>query len=153
MDAQYFTAEEFREWADDMSRRLVTMLDVLRHMSGRVIEISANGMSLGRELGLAAVSEHNIDHWGEVLAADCFVSGVYYREQAEAIVDLARKIGFTGIGIYTDTRNNRGEEQVMFHFGVRPTRNMGDPALWGRVAGKGTSLIVALQSLPLGGKA
>jgi len=28
--AQYFSQEEFRDWADDMSPRLVTMLDVLR---------------------------------------------------------------------------------------------------------------------------
>jgi len=28
--AQHFSQEEFREWSDDMSARLVTMLDVLR---------------------------------------------------------------------------------------------------------------------------
>ena len=28
--AQHFEAEEFRKWAEDMSPRLVTMLDVLR---------------------------------------------------------------------------------------------------------------------------
>ena len=33
--AQHFSAEEFREWADDMSPRLVTMLDVLRFRLGR----------------------------------------------------------------------------------------------------------------------
>lgn len=152
MHAQYFDAEEFREWADDMSVRLVTLLDVLRHMSGRIIEISAHADALGRELGHGDWSAHNLDRWGEVLAVDCFVSGVYYREQAEAVVDLARRIGFTGIGVYTDTRNNRGEDQVMFHFDVRPYRDMGTPSTWGRVAGEGTSLIVALQSLPLGGK-
>ena len=27
---QYFTQEEFRDWAEDMSARLVTILDVLR---------------------------------------------------------------------------------------------------------------------------
>lgn len=150
--AQHFEAEEFRSWSDDMSPRLITMMDVLRFMSGHPIEVSAHDMALGRELGRDAESEHNVDHWGEVLAMDGFVTGVYYREQAEGIVDLSRKIGFTGIGVYTDTRNNRGEPQVMFHWGVRPTRNMGDPATWGRVAGKYTSLIAAIQSLPLGGK-
>lgn len=152
MNAQHFSQPELREWADDMSPRLVTMMDVLRFMSGHPIEISLSPHALGRELGRNAESAHNIDHWGEVLAMDGFVSGVYYREQAEGIVDLARKIGFTGIGVYTDTRNNRGEDQVMFHFDVRPTRNMGDPATWGRVGGKYTSLIAAIQSLPLGGK-
>jgi len=28
--AQYFSQEEFRDWTEDMSARLVTMLDVLR---------------------------------------------------------------------------------------------------------------------------
>ena len=28
--AQHFSAEEFRDWADDMSPRLVTMLDILK---------------------------------------------------------------------------------------------------------------------------
>lgn len=153
MDTQYFVSEEFREWGDDMSARLTTMLDVLRHMSTRPIEISASRHALGRELGRISQSAHNIDVWGEVLAADCFVAGVRYREQAEGIVDLARQIGFTGIGVYTDTRNNRGEQQVMFHFDVRPTHDMGGPATWGRVAGEYTSLIAAIQSLPLGGKA
>lgn len=150
--AQHFEAEEFRSWSDDMSSRLITMMDVLRFMCGHPIEVSDHEDSLGRELGPNQQSAHNIDHWAEVLAMDGFVSGVYYREQAEGIVDLARKIGFTGIGVYTDTRNNRGEHQVMFHFDVRPTEDMGSPATWGRVAGKYTSLMAAIQSLPTGGK-
>ena len=73
--AQHFSAEEFREWAEDMSPRLVTMLDVLRFRLGRPIEISASEYALGRNLGRNELSEHNIDEWGEVLAVDCFVSG------------------------------------------------------------------------------
>ena len=66
--AQYFTPEEFREWSDDMSPRLVTMLDVLRFRLGSAIEISGSKYALGRNLGRDDLSEHNIDHWGEVLA-------------------------------------------------------------------------------------
>ena len=77
--AQHFDAEEFREWSDDMSARLVTMLDVLRFKLGSPIEISASEYALGRNLGVGKMSEHNIDEWGEVLAVDCFVSGVYNR--------------------------------------------------------------------------
>ena len=148
--AQHFTQEEFREWADDMSPRLVTMLDVLRFRLGSVIEISGSDYALGRNLGRGKMSEHNIDHWGEVLAVDCFVCGVYNRAQAEAVVCEAEGIGFTGIGVYSDTHNNRGEDQVMFHLGVRPTRMMGRPAKWGRVNGKYTSLLEAIQSLKSG---
>ena len=147
--AQHFSQEEFREWGEEMSPRLVTMLDVLRFRLGSVIEISGSEYALGRNLGRDKLSEHNVDHWGEVLAVDCFISGVYNRAQAEAVVHEAEGIGFTGIGAYSDTRNNKGEAQVMFHLGVRPTSMMGSPATWGRVNGKYTSLMAAIQSLKL----
>jgi len=145
--AQYFTQEEFREWSDDMSPRLVTMLDILRFHIGRPIEISKSSYALGREQGRDQMSEHNIDRWGEVLAVDCFVTGVYRRAQAEAVAHEAEAIGFTGIGVYSDTHNNEGLPQVMFHLGVRPNELMGAPATWGRVDHDYTSLIAAIQSL------
>jgi len=148
--AQHFSAEEFREWADDMSARLVTMLDVLRFKLGSPIAVSASEYALGRELGRNDLSEHNVDHWQEVLAVDCFISGVYNRAQAESVVYEATNIGFTGIGVYSDTHNNEGEEQVMFHLGVRPTEMMGNPATWGRVEHDYTSLMAAIQSIKAG---
>jgi len=148
--AQHFSAEEFRDWADDMSPRLVTMLDVLRFRLGSAIEISGSKDALGRNLGPGDLSEHNFDEWGEVLAVDCFIGGVYNRAQAEAVAHEAEGIGFTGIGVYSDTRNNQGQEQVMFHLGVRPNELMGSPATWGRISGKYTSLIAAVQSLKAG---
>ena len=148
--AQHFTQEEFREWSDDMSARLITMLDVLRFKLGSPIEISLSEYALGRNLGRNELSEHNIDEWGEVLAVDCFVSGVYNRAQVEAVVYEATGIGFTGIGVYSDTHNNRGEEQVMFHLGVRPNELMGSPATWGRVDGEYTTLMAAIQSIKAG---
>ena len=148
--AQHFSQEEFREWSDDMSARLITMLDVLRFKLGSAIEISASEYALGRELGRGKMSEHNVDHWGEVLAADCFISGIYNRAQSEAVVYEATSIGFTGIGVYSDTHNNKGEEQVMFHLGVRPNELMGSPATWGRVDGEYTTLMAAIQSIKAG---
>ena len=145
--AQHFSQEEFRDWAEEMSPRLVTMLDVLRFRLGSPIEVSGSEYALGRNLGRGKMSEHNIDEWGEVLAVDCFVRGVHIRAQAEAVAYEAKAIGFTGIGVYSDTRNNQGQEQVMFHLGVRPNELMGSPATWGRVAGKYTSLMSAIQSL------
>ena len=68
--AQHFNQEEFREWSDDMSARLITMLDVLRFRLGRPIAISASEYALGRNLGVGKMSEHNIDEWGEVLAVE-----------------------------------------------------------------------------------
>ena len=148
--AQHFDAEEFREWSDDMSARLVTMLDVLRFRLGSAIEISASEYALGRNLGRGKMSEHNIDEWGEVLAVDCFIRGVYNRAQAEEVAREAKAIGFTGIGVYSDTHNNYGEEQVMFHLGVRPNELMGSPATWGRVDHDFTTMIAAIQSIKAG---
>ena len=148
--AQHFDAEEFREWSDDMSARLITMLDVLRFRLGSPIEISLSEYALGRNLGRNELSEHNVDEWGEVLAVDCFIGGVYNRAQAEAVVYEAEGIGFTGIGVYSDTDNNQGDDQVMFHLGVRPNELMGSPATWGRISGKYTSLMAAVQSLKAG---
>lgn len=144
--AEHFQSEEFRSWSDDMSPRLVTLLDVLRFQIGSAVHISPHPDSLGRELGRGDMSEHNIDEWGEVLAADFFVPHVETRAAVEDVVDRMRKLGFTGIGVYTDT-TYQGRAMPMFHGGVRPTRNMGDPATWGRVNGKYTSLMAAIQSL------
>ena len=144
--AQNFSTDEFREWADDMSPRLVTMMDILRFQVGSPVIISPHPDSLGRELGSASQSAHNIDHWGEVLAADWFIPHVTTRGAVEGVVDTMRKIGFTGIGVYTDTVYG-GKPLPMFHGDVRPNRKMGAPAEWGRVNGKYTSLIAAIQSV------
>ena len=63
--AQHFSQEEFREWADDMSPRLVTMLDVLRFRLGSPIEISGSDYALGRNIGRGKMSERSIDEWGK----------------------------------------------------------------------------------------
>ena len=144
--AQHFSTDEFREWADDVSPRLVTMMDILRFQVGSPVIISPHPDSLGRELGRSDLSAHNIDHWGEVLAADWFIPHVTTRGAVEGVVDTMRKIGFTGIGVYTDTVYN-GNPLPMFHGDVRPTESMGSPATWGRVKGKYTSLIAAIQDV------
>jgi len=64
--AQHFTQEEFRGWAEDMSPRLVTMLDVLRFLLGSAIAISASDYALGRNLGRGKMSENNINEWGRI---------------------------------------------------------------------------------------
>ena len=148
--AQHFDAEEFREWSDDMSARLITMIQHQRFRLGSAIAVSASEYALGRELGRGKMSEHNVDEWGEVLAVDCFIGGVYNRAQAEAVVYEAEGIGFTGIGVYSDTHNNQGDDQVMFHLGVRSNELMGSPATWGRVDHDYTSLMAAIQSLKAG---
>lgn len=130
-----------------MSHRLLTMLDVLRFKLERPIFISPAEGSLGRFLGWDSESEHNFDRWAEVLAVDCFVDGVYHRDQVQLVVRQAHSIGFTGIGVYPDWKNGQGRPQVGFHFGVRPTRAMGDPATWGHLSGQYVSIDLALQAI------
>ena len=64
--AQYFSQKEFRDWAKDMSPRLITMLDVLRFRLGSAIAISASEYAFGLNIGLEKLSEHNINHWGKI---------------------------------------------------------------------------------------
>jgi hypothetical protein len=147
MHLQYFTEKEFREWYDRMSPRLLTMLDILRYQLGLVIEISGSDMALGREQDPAKESEHNINHWGEVLAVDCFVGKNTTQLDAIKIISTAKAIGFTGIGVYPFWTNNQGVKQCGFHFGVRPTRKMGDPATWGYFEGEFITMKNALHEL------
>lgn len=130
-----------------MSPRLLTLLDVLRHQLGLVIEISGSPEALGRKLGASSESCHNIDKWGEVLAVDCFVGNNTTYRDAKKIVNTAKAIGFTGIGVYPYWTNNKGQRQCGFHFDVRPTSNMGDPAMWGYFDGKFKSIDDALAEL------
>jgi hypothetical protein len=160
MRTENFNAEEFRDWADEMSPRLLTMFDVLRYQLGRRVIISPHPYSLGRNLGRDDMSAHNIDHWGEVLAGDFFVDGVTHREAVEDVARKMKLIGFTGIGVYSDTHYIDGLHP-MFHGDVRPNEKMGDPATWGRVFDGGTdingnptseytSLMAAIQSVTTG---
>lgn len=138
---QYFTPIEFREWYQYMSPRLLTLLDVLRFTLGRdkKIIISPHKDALGRKLGPQSQSCHNVDVWGEVMAADFFCPWIRHQDEVRHVFNRMRELGFTGIGVYADTKPN-----VMFHGDVRPTEKMGAPATWGRVDGQYTSVNEAI---------
>lgn len=150
MHLEYFNPSEFGASCDDMSPRLLTMLDLWRFRLGCSVTISPVDGALARSLGPDEQSEHNIDYWPQCLAADVFAAEVWTRYETDRAVQLAHHCGFTGIGVYADTRNARGVDQVMFHLGVRPTRKMGSPATWGRVGGQYVSLAEAIAALPGG---
>lgn len=148
MILQNFTRNEFGEDYGLMSHRLLTLLDLWRYRIGCPVNISSAMGALARHSGQNNQSEHNVDYWGHCLAADVFASDVWTRYETDRAVELAVECGFTGIGVYADTNNNQGVRQVMFHLGVRPTRNMGDPAVWGRVDHEYVSLVEAVAALP-----
>ena len=145
MYLEHFDKEEFRLWWPEMSPRLLTMLDLLRYRLGSAIHISKAKGSLGRQD--ETDSEHNVIKWGEVLAVDCFVNGVFGKNQVWSVIEEATRLGFTGIGIYPEWKNNQGIPQCGFHLGARPNRKMGDPATWGYMNGDYVSLMKALRSI------
>ncbi len=124
---KYFTPSEFREWYDLMNDRQLLALDEFRRLWGRPVTISAHPDALGRHGGTSDKSQHNVDLWGEVLATDIFPEGLTENNALEAY-EKARQAGFSGIGIYTDTKPS-----MMMHVDVRPDRSPASPAKWARV--------------------
>lgn len=68
--------------------------------------------------------------WGEVRAVDIFpkVGGRYIEttEELERAYEIAKAVGFSGIGVYTDTQPGH-----MLHVDVRSSRG----TIWSRIAG------------------
>lgn len=145
----YLTPKEFRGWWEFMSCRELVLLDALRHACGSKLLISPHPKAIGRKLGKDNQSTHNIDYWGEVLAVDVFIDHVFYRNQILKIVQLAKTIGFTGIGIYPHWKNGKGEQQCGFHLDTRPNRTPSSPATWGKIFNKYVSLEAAIAQIPI----
>ncbi|MGB0664393.1 MAG: hypothetical protein ACPGMR_11470 [Pontibacterium sp.] len=122
---KYFSAAEFGEYADQLAPSLLTSLDKFRELWGAPVLISPVDGAIGRHLGHDNLSQHNIDRWGEVRAVDVFPEGLNSLT-AKRAYECAKKAGFTGIGLYSDTRPS-----WMMHLDVRD----GKLATWSRVAG------------------
>lgn len=70
-------------------------------------------------------SRHDVGEDGTVRKADATDLFVVHNRNAAKLWCHALSSGFTGIGIYFDTHNDKGEPCVMFHFDERP-----DPLMW-----------------------
>lgn len=122
-DLTHFKPYEFRGWWDHMDPKLLTLLDEFRDRLGFPVVISPAKGAIGRQRGPTATTQHNIDRWGVVRAVDVLPQlGRRYRSMA---LDLAKEVGFTGIGVYPDWSPSWG-----MHLDVRRDREPGDPALW-----------------------
>ena len=129
------------DWWPLMSPRLLVMLDIFRHRWGAPVMISPNRIALGRYLGEDNASEHNVDRWAAVLAADVFPAGMDTAEDMRLAVKTARSIGFTGIGVYPHWQPSPG-----LHLGVRPNLRMGEPAYWGGIDNaEGKQIYVSIE--------
>lgn len=141
---QYFSAAEFTrpafdggapiEWANQMDRRLLVLLDALRHAWGNAIRISNGAGAVGRYGGS---SRHAIDTWGTVMAVDIVPAGIHTAADAKRFYQLAKSIGIGGIGFYPQWRQGPG-----FHVDSRI--NPINPSTWGMVDGQYVGLGDAL---------
>lgn len=141
---KYFKHSEFRDWYSLMSTDLLVKLDAFREAWGAPVRISPASRGIGRHDGPNGTSQHNVDRWGEVRAVDVFPlvevrPGDYsYMESAtdrQRAYDTAKQVGFTGIGLYTDTQPGN-----MLHVDIRERKGDGQVAIWSRVAGNYESI-------------
>ncbi len=123
---RYFTASEFGPYWPLMSLELLRKVDEFRHRLGYPVSISPAFGAIGRpvigaddtaaESG-AERSYHNYLIHGEVMALDLLPSppGGATLAERQRWVNVARAVGFTGIGLYPDWRPRAG-----IHLDVRP---------------------------------
>ena len=124
---RYFSAGEFGVFYPLINSDLLIRLDEFRHRWGRPVVVSPVDGGIVRHVG-DSNSQHNVDRWGETRAIDVFPDGMNTVGERARAYQIARDVGFTGIGIYTDTMPSN-----LLHVDVRP----GDyVATWSRVAGQ-----------------
>ena len=159
IDLYYFDPSEFWRydggrqvnWFARMSPRLLFSIDLLRYRwstyrgASMPIDISPHDDAIGRHLGQSdALSDHDVDRWGEVRGIDVMPRGIETAEHVEAFRLLATDAGLTAIGFYPHW------SRPGLHLGVRAGRKLGDPALWGAVSINGkqtyTSYSAALEA-------
>lgn len=126
---KHFKPKEFGFWWPLMSKKLLVKLDAFREAWGAPVIISSHPEALGRE-DPESNSQHNVLKWGEVRAVDIFPQGMDSQADRQRAYDIAKDVGFTGIGLYTDT-----QPQNMLHLDVRDNKQEGMPATWARVDG------------------
>ena len=130
---KHFSPREFGVWYPLMSADLLKKLDAFRERWGYPVEVSSAQGAIGREDD--SQSQHNVSKWGEVRAIDVFprVAGGGYMltaSERQRAFTIAKEVGFTGIGLYTDTQPGN-----LLHLDVRVDKQEGSPAKWSRVNG------------------
>lgn len=128
---KYFDPKEFGAWYTFINNDLLIKLDAFREKWGRPVIVSQASGAIGRHAGDSG-SQHNIDLLGETRAIDVFPQGMDNLSERRRALEVAKSVGFTGIGIYTDTKPSN-----LLHVDVRKTDKV---ALWARVGGEYVSI-------------
>lgn len=131
---KYFKPSEFGVWFNEMDQETLKALDKFREYWGDAVTVSPAVGALGRHGGASDNSQHNVDKWGKVRAVDFFPFGLNQSNAAFAL-QCAKRAGFTGIGMYSDT-----SPSWMMHGDTRHDRTTLNPALWARVDHKYVSI-------------
>lgn len=134
--SRYFNAAEFGGHADKLAPGLLDRLDAFRAAWGAPVLISSHPEAVARKGG-DSLSQHNIDRWGHTRAVDCHPEGMDTAEDRARALALAKKVGFTGVGLYLDTA------RPMLHLDIRPGSRV---ATWARIEGEYMGIWEALPA-------
>jgi hypothetical protein len=141
-ELKYFTPHEFiragRQWWPDMDQDLLLSLDVFRGLWGAPVYISPHPLALGRHDREHGTSQHNIDRWRVVRAADIMPEGMTSVDAACRAVEIAEDAGMVGIGLYPHWSPRPGLHVDVRHSG---------PARWGAVKRDGVQIYTTLDSV------
>tara|TARA_R110000737_G_C14623309_1_gene493983 strand:- start:749 stop:1231 length:483 start_codon:yes stop_codon:yes gene_type:complete len=124
LDLKYFNRTEFGIWWPLMDSDVLVKLDAFRREWGMPVMVSPAEGGIGRESATSG-SMHNVLKWGKVRAVDVFPQGMNSYVDRRRAYQIAKKVGFTGIGVYTDTKPSN-----MLHLDNRP-----QPLEWTRING------------------
>ena len=122
---RYFKESEFFGLYPLINSDLLIKLDEFRHRWGAPVMISPAAGSIVRYDGSGDEGQHNFDKWGETRAIDVFPQGMQFASDRERAYKIAKEVGFTGIGLYTDTVPSN-----LLHVDVRKGSHV---ATWARV--------------------
>jgi len=151
----FFKRSEFdrngENWYDLYDPRWLVLIDAFRLRTGKC-SLSPHPRALGRRDGVndrTGYDGHNIDKHGFVMAGDVFPhmpEGSVEYVDAYNSVRYAKKVGFTGIGLYPEWRKD-GLRRFGLHLDTRRTVSPSHPATWGFIDGKFIDIETALNTL------
>ena len=141
----FFDRDEFfrngKNWYDLYDRRWLVLIDAFRLQTG-ICRLSLHPRALGRHDGVdngkSGYDAHNIDKHGLVQAGDTFPNinaDVNEYLSMQKCFNVAKEIGFTGIGIYPQWTLH-GERRCGIHLDTRRGVLPGSPSTWGYVDGE-----------------
>ena len=140
---RYFSASEFGAYWPLMNVELLAKLDAFRQALGYPVAISQAPGAIGRPIigggqaeSGAEKSWHNYALHGEIMAIDVhpLPPGGATADERQRWYNVAKQVGFTGIGIYPDW-NRPG-----MHLDVRTDRTASNPATWAGVSRGGKQI-------------